>query len=132
MSYDLAVFDVEAAPKTRDDFLAWYDRKTEWNEPIDYNDPGNLSPSLRKFFNGMIELFPPLNGPLRYEPKSDLEEDPDEITDYCMSNDLIYMGFRWSVVDAAFAKVKEAAQLCGVGFFNVSSEEGEIVLPTAH
>ena len=30
MSYDLAVFDMEAVPRERAQFLAWYDTQTEW------------------------------------------------------------------------------------------------------
>lgn len=33
MSYDLMVFEKTKAPKTRKEFLEWYEKQTEWGEP---------------------------------------------------------------------------------------------------
>ncbi len=49
MSYDLMVFNKEAAPKTRSKFLSWYDQQTEWAEGHGYDDPAHTSPELRNW-----------------------------------------------------------------------------------
>jgi hypothetical protein len=58
------VFDPAAAPRNREDFLQWYDRQTEWAEGHSYDDPEVTTPALASWFAEMLQLFPPMNGPL--------------------------------------------------------------------
>jgi hypothetical protein len=43
MSYDLMVFEPEAAPKEHDRFLEWYGVQTKWSEGHSYGDPAITS-----------------------------------------------------------------------------------------
>ena len=36
MSYDLMVFEKTKAPTTKKEFIAWYEKQTEWGEEHDY------------------------------------------------------------------------------------------------
>lgn len=124
MSYDLAVFVPEIAPRERVDFMAWYREKIRWAEDLDYDDPGNLDPSLEAYFHHLREGFPPMNGPFASE---DLED--QRVTDFCCAHDLLYMGFSWKVAEEAHEAVRSLAIGEGVGFFDVSADNGEILFP---
>jgi hypothetical protein len=125
MSYDLMVFRKEAAPTSRSAFMDWYKNQTEWSEPHGYDDPTNTSPKLRDWFMEIIKTFPAMNGPYA----SDDDEENDFLTDYSVGNDVIYIGFSWSVAEKAYDAVLELAEKHGVGFFDVSSDNGDIFFP---
>lgn len=126
MSYDLMVFERNTAPQDATAFMEWYEKQTEWNEPHDYDNPAVTSPALQNFYSAMIQAFPDMNGP--DAPDEDqldkLEEQGLDVylTDYSIGKDIIYMAFRWSVMDEAWEKVRELARLHQVGFCNVSSK----------
>ena len=44
MSYDLMVFDPEAAPVDRHAFMEWYEAQAEWSEDHSYDDPSVSTP----------------------------------------------------------------------------------------
>jgi len=125
MSYDLMVFRKEAAPTSRSAFMNWYENQTEWSEPHGYDDPAKTSPKLRDWFMEIIKTFPAMNGPYA----SDDDEENDFLTDYSIGNDVIYIGFSWSVAEKAYHTVLELAEKHGVGFFDVSSDNGDIFFP---
>jgi hypothetical protein len=79
MSYDLMVFEPEAAPKQHEEFLAWYTEQTESAEGVTDGDPSIASARLRDWFSEMIKTFPPLNGPFAGE---ELPVDEASATDY--------------------------------------------------
>jgi len=124
MSYDLMVFRKEAAPKVRNDFMEWFRAQVTWSEDHSYNDPANSSPELRDWFMEMIESFPSLNGPF-----ASFEYDNPRIADYCIGRDVIYVAFTWSVPEQAYDKMYELAKKHGVGFFDVSNDDGDILFP---
>lgn len=124
MSYDLMVFRKEAAPKTRTDFMKWYEEQTEWTEEHSYDDPANTSTELRNWFMEMIQTFPAMNGPFASED----DENP-KVSDYSVGKDVIYVAFAWSLAEQAFNKMLELAEKHGVGFFDVSSDNGDLLLP---
>lgn len=126
MSYDLMVFDPEAAPNGRREFLAWYDRQTEGSESHGYNNPSIPSALLQNWFNEILRSFPPMNGPLA--PKDDPEDDTT-LTDYSVGRQVIYAAFAWSQAKAAYELVFRLAAKYGVGFFDVSSDEAPVWLP---
>jgi hypothetical protein len=123
MSYDLMVFEPTAAPKDRAAFMDWYRQQTQWSEGHSYNDPKVASPGLQHWFQEMIQFFPAMNGPFA----SDL--DTPEVTDHCIGKDVIYSAFAWSVANEARANMRALAIKHGVGFFDVSDTNGEILLP---
>ncbi|WP_369935003.1 hypothetical protein [Xanthomonas tesorieronis] len=126
MSYDLAVFDMDAAPRERAPFLAWYDTQTEWNEEHAYDDPAVSSAPLRAWFLDIIAAFPPMNGPLAAD---DNDGEPGRVTDYSVGRSLIYAAFAWPQAQDAHATVFGLAAKHGVGFFDASSELGEVWWP---
>jgi len=124
MSYDLMVFRKEAAPKTRTDFMKWYEDQTEWTEEHSYDDPANTSPELRNWFMEIIQTFPAMNGSFA----SDDDDNPN-VSDYSVGKDVIYVAFAWSLAEQAYNKMLELAEKHGVGFFDVSSDNGDILFP---
>ena len=124
MSYDLMVFDADAAPKVRQLFLEWYEQ--QFIEMSPYNDPVILTPGLHAWLLEMIQTFPLLNGPLAQE---ELPEDETAATDYSLSQNSIYADFAWSKAKEAHAKTTRLAAKHGIVFFDVSSSKGEIWFP---
>lgn len=133
MSYDLMVFEKAKAPATRKEFMAWYQKQTEWSEEHDSQTIRISSPALQNWFMEMIEKFPPMNG--EYAPNLDpLDEAEAEdlerhLVDYCIDRNVIYAAFSWSVAEEAYEEMRRLAQKHQVGFFNVSADEGDIILP---
>ena len=50
MSYDLMVFERTKAPTTKKEFMAWYEKQTEWEEGHDYQTISVSSPALKNWF----------------------------------------------------------------------------------
>lgn len=121
------VFDPDAAPADREEFLAWFRDQTRWREEHGYDDPAVCSPALRAWFHEMREQFPPLNGPLR-SPDAD---DP-KTTDYSFGRSVIYAAFAWSEESEARNAMFNLAKKHGIGFFDVSSDEGDVWAPTSY
>ena len=133
MSYDLMVFEKYKAPAVRKEFMVWYEKQTEWSEEHDYQTISVASPSLKNWFMEMIEKFPPMNG--KYTPnldpfdESEAEDLERHSVDYSIGRDMIYAAFSWSVAEEAYEQMRSLAQKHGVGFFDVSGEKSEIILP---
>lgn len=126
MSYDLMVFDPDQAPRGRAEFLDWYNKQTEWGEDHDYNDPEVTTPALKAWFFDMIEEYPALNGPYATG-----DVDDPNIADYSFGYAIIYVGFGWPEADRARKRTFETAKKHRVGFFDVSSRDGGVWVPTA-
>lgn len=127
MSYDLMVFEPQKAPKSKKDFMLWYDKLTEWGEDVDYNEPEHTSESLKNWFFEMIKTFPAMNGSYAADD-SEFDEDNSYVSDYSIASDAIYVAFAWSVAENAYAKTIELDKKHNVGFFDVSGD-CEIFLP---
>lgn len=118
------VFRKEAAPKTRTEFMKWYEDQTEWTEEHSYDDPANTSPELRNWFMEMIQTFPAMNGPFASD-----DDDNTNVSDYSVGKDVIYVAFAWSLAEEAYKTMLKLAEKHGVGFFDVSSDNGDILFP---
>lgn len=131
MSYDLMVFEKAEAPKTREEFMEWFGKQTEWGEDHDYQTISVSSPTLQSWFMEMKETFPPMNG--EYAPDEEMLDEQKSLevylTDYCIGREVIYAAFAWSVAEEAYGLVRKLAQKHGVGFFDVSAANGDIILP---
>lgn len=125
MSYDLMVFRPEIAPRTRPEFMRWYQDQTQWSEGHSYDDPAITSENLKNWFMEMIGSYPAMNGPYANEE----DEANDYITDYSIGKDVIYAAFSWSLAEQAYEKTKALAEEHAVGFFDVSAYEGDILFP---
>lgn len=119
-------FNPAAAPRSREEFLAWFHAQSEWGEAHSYDDPENTDPPLREWLLEFLKEFPALNGP--HAAGDDMIDDP-HVTDYSMAKDVVYCCFAWSLAAEAFQKLKRSTARHGVGFFNVSADPGEIVFP---
>lgn len=131
MSYDLMVFERANAPKTKKEFLVWFENQTQWNEDHDYQTVGVSSQALQNWFMEIKDIFPPMNGEYTPDDKA-LAADEDlelHLTDYSIGREIIYAAFAWSVSEEAYRVVRELARKHGAGFFNVSGSDGEILLP---
>ena len=124
MSYDAMVFDPEAAPRNKGEFLRWYGEQTEWSDERSYDDPAITTPALRNLFLDMIKTFPAMNGPYA----GDDVDDP-RLTDYSIGTSVIYAGFAWSMADEAYKTMYEMAMKHGIGFYNASGSDDEIFFP---
>ncbi|MCP4150713.1 MAG: hypothetical protein GY757_23400 [bacterium] len=124
MSYDLMVFDPQAAPAGRESFLEWYQQQTEWEEEHGYDAPAVSTPALRDCFFDMITLYPAMNGPYAQEDVED-EDDP-KISEYCVGQSVIYVSFAWSMAKDAYKTLFNMAEKHKLGFFDVSTAEGEV------
>jgi len=131
MSYDLMVFEKTKAPKTRKEFLAWFEKQTEWGEDHDYQTISVSSPALQNWFMEMKETFPPMNG--EYAPDDELLDEDEDLerhtVDYSIGKDVIYAAFAWSTAEEAYDLTRKLAQKHDVGFFDVSGADGDIILP---
>lgn len=126
MSYDLMAFDPKAAPFDRVAFLEWYQQQTNWTPGRKYEDPSSSSPALREWFLEMIKQYPPMNGP--FSPK-DSDVDDSKLTDYSVSDSVIYAAFAWSEAQTVRTIMLDLAKKHGVGFFDVSAENGAVCIP---
>jgi len=107
--------------------MDWYEQQTQWAEGHGYDDPTVSTAKLRAWFMEIIQSFPPLNGPLSQD---DLPEDEASATDYSVGKSVIYCAFAWPKAELAYDTVFDLAQKHGVGFFNVSSGNEEVWLPS--
>jgi hypothetical protein len=124
MSYDLMVFRADIVPRTRPEFMSWYNEQTKWAEGHSYNDPIVTSEELKNWFMEMIITFPAMNGPYAVS-------DPGNyfVTDYCIGKDVIYVTFSWSIAEKAYEVTKSIAEKHRVGFFDASANDGDILFP---
>lgn len=125
MSYDLMVFREDAAPRNRIEFMKWYGLQTSWKETHGYNNPAVTSPELQKFLIEMTEYFPAMNGQFKRQLKTGSNTEAD----YTIGAEVIYITFDWSFADAAYKVTKSLAEKYRVGFFDVSADDGEIIIP---
>ena len=122
MSYDLMVFEPSAAPRSREAFLQWYAAQTDWSESHAYNDPNQTSEGLRRWYELVSREFPNMNPP---DPEEEVDPDNLRLTDYSIGRNLIYAAFAWSQAETAYELVRNAAVEAGVGFYDVSGDEGD-------
>ncbi len=118
------VFSPDSAPRTRSEFMIWYQDQITWAEEHSYDDPGVASDNLKNWFMEMITTFPAINGPY-----ADDDLDSDYATDYSIGKDAIYVAFAWSVAEMAYEVTKDIAEKHNVGFFDVSTDDGDILFP---
>jgi hypothetical protein len=123
MSYDLMVFSNGAAPKTRAEFLVWYDTQTKWAEEHPYDDPAITTPELRSWLLEMEQTFPDMNGPNASHDHASAYE-----TDYSIGRVVIYAAFSWSLAKEANERAHRLAQKHQVGLYDPSFES-PILLP---
>jgi len=125
------VFEKARAPITKAEFMKWYETQTEWSEDHDYQTPSVSSLTLQNWYQSMKSVFPPMNGidAPTDEQIEENEELENNLADYCIGRDVIYVAFGWSVANKAYELAKQLAKQHNVGFFDVSTDDGDILLP---
>lgn len=113
------VFDPAVAPHDRGAFVAWYHEQAEWSEPHGYDDPAVTTPALRAWYEAIRKTYPNMNG-----PDGASEDRFDDSADYSIGRHVIYAGFRWSQAEQVYPLVRSLAVTYGVGFYDVSGDEG--------
>ena len=100
--------------------------KTKWSEDHGYDDPALSSEHLRAWFEDIIRIFPPMNG-----PSAQVQSLKDEAssTDYAIGEDFIYASFAWSKAEQAYMTVARLAEKHQLGLFNASSSGEEVWIP---
>lgn len=129
MSYDLMAFETSKAPQERAAFMKWYEQQVQWSEDHAYNDPSVLSEALQHFYIELSEQFPNMN--VEDEIFEAMEEagTDNRLTDYSLGTSVIYAAFAYSVAEESYTAMRELAIKHKVGFFDVSSNEGDIIFP---
>jgi hypothetical protein len=115
MSYDLFVFDPSAAPRERAAFLAWFNNQVEDGECYFVGS----SVCLQAWHNAMLPQWPDMQ-----EIDDDQADDP-HVTGYSCTPQSIYIDFRWSVAEEAYEATRRNAVQHGVGFYDVSGDDGD-------
>ncbi|MGC1421887.1 MAG: hypothetical protein WA354_07870 [Terracidiphilus sp.] len=126
MSYDLMVFEPDAVPAGHAEFVHWCVQRTKWSEDHGYDDPALSSEHLRAWFEDIIRIFPPMNGP---SAGVQVPEDEASSTDYAIGEDFIYASFAWSKAEQAYMTVARLAEKHQLGLFNASSSGEEVWIP---
>ena len=123
MSYDLMVFSPTAAPKTKPEFMVWYETQTAWAEDHSYDDPAETTPALQAWLQEMERTFPDINGSSVTDEHASTYE-----TDYSIGKVAIYAAFSWSLAREASETAQRLAQKHQVGFWDPSFE-GPVLVP---
>ena len=118
MSYDLLAFDANAAPRDRAAFKEWWAVQSQWGEGHGYNDPSVTTPELQRFYELMTSEFRDIGS------LSDDEDADSKTSDYSIGMSVIYVAFPWSEADVAYDKFRESVVMSGVGFYEVSMDQG--------
>ncbi len=114
------VFEPSAAPREPQAFREWYRAQTEWSEPHAYNDPQTTTEGLRRWYEILNAEFPNMN-PLDFDS---VDVDHPRLSDYSIGREVIYAAFPWSAAEAAYELTRRAAVETGVGFYDVSGDDG--------
>lgn len=104
--------------------MEWYQQQTQWKESHSHDNADLTTPDLQAWYREMLSQYPAMNGP-------DASDDVDnpKMTDYSISKSIIYAAFQWSEAGKALNTVFHLAAKYGVGFFDVSAEDGGVWVP---
>lgn len=118
MSYDLMVFEEKNAPRTKEEFMKWYDEQTQWKEDHDYSDVNVCSTGLQKFYNLLKEEYIFADDDM---DEIDVEDEENKYIDHCaFGREIIYLCFPRGASDYAYEDMLDFAMESKVGFFDVS------------
>ena len=121
LSADLLVFEKNKVPTEPIEFLKWFYKKSKWESDRDYYDIEGTSENLINFFMEIKKEYPEMNGPYALSDEEIINhpELESKLTDYTIDEDLIYMGFSWSVSEKAYESVQALAYKYNLGFFDM-------------
>lgn len=129
MSYDLMVFEPDAAPMDYAEFLAWFAEQMKCDEDHRYKDPAEASERLRTWLREMLNVFPSGAGQFYETEPTDLDE--DSYSGYSIGREMIYTIFVPVKAEPARQTAVDLATKYGLGLFEPSSEQAEMWRPDA-
>lgn len=62
-------------------------------------------------------------------PQYENEDLDSHVTDYSIGKEVIYATFSWSTAEEAYELTRKLAKKYDMGFFDVSENDGDIILP---
>ena len=124
MSYDLMVFEPDSSFEQRDRFAAWYQAQTKWGEGHDYNSIEKTTPKLQAWLLDSMQQFPSTNS-----PSASIADESEFDTEYSIGSKLIYCCYAWPHADAAYQCAFSLAEKHRVGFYDTSSDTGQVWMP---
>jgi hypothetical protein len=129
MSYDLMVFETDAAPMDYAEFLAWFAEQMKCDEEHDYKNPAETTERLRGWLREMLNVFPSGAGQFYESEPTDLDE--DNYSGYSIGREMIYAIFVPVKAESARQTAFDLAAKFGLGLFEPSSEPAEMWRPEA-
>lgn len=129
MSYDLMAFEPSKAPKERKAFMDWYEQQVQWSEDHGYHNLSVCSVALQRFYSELAEHFPNMNVDDEIFEAMEEAGTDNRLTDYSLGSSIIYAAFAYSVAEEAYTTMRDLALKHKVGFFDVSTDDGEIYFP---
>jgi hypothetical protein len=127
MAYSLAVFEPKLEFRDRQTFVNWWEERTAWRDGLNYYDPANTTPKLRAWFNDMIEIFPPLNGPL--SKPNVFDRNTGWEAEYTIAHELISVGVPTFKASMAYETSIRLAAKHSVGLFEASESPSAAHFP---
>lgn len=128
MSYDLSAFEPAAAPKTRRNFLRWYEQQTEWGKDHGRDDPSVATPALRAVYAGLVDVFPSMDEDLPYHIRVPAKAE-NRLAAYSVGDYVLAASFAEEWAERAQELMEQLCREHGAGCFEVSEENGRILLP---
>ena len=128
MSYDLVVFDPDAAPTEHAAFLAWFRSHDDEADLFDATRSDFSTPKLRSWLEEVLKTFPAMNG---HYAAAEQDVDDPHLTDYGIERTHIYACFAWSVAESAYNTVMSLADKYGIAVYEISDPEGAIWRPNS-
>lgn len=126
-SYDLMVFEPDAAPKVYAEFLRWFAEQMECNEGHGYANAAEASELLRGWLTEMLQIFP--SGADQLEEDGPVGLDEDRYSGYSVGRQMIYVIFVPSESELARCTAFTLAEKFGLGLFEPSSAGAEVWRP---
>ena len=115
MSYDLAVFQADGAPREPEQFMDWFYALREVAEESETSLPSPANANFAGFYEDMVRDFPDMNG-----PSGENRDEGEDLTGYEFQPDHIYMDFRWSASERAVNTVIILAKKHGLGLYDLN------------
>ena len=115
MSYDLVVFEPDAAPADRNGFLTWYTEAAQLGDGKLACNPTATAPILQAWYRDMIKAFPALIGP---DAPAFREIDDERSAEYRFGPTAIFASFQWEASRKVQLQALRLARSHGVGLFD--------------
>jgi hypothetical protein len=127
MSYDLMVFEPEAAPIGYAEFFAWFAEQMQCGEDHGYGDSVEASDRLQAWHTEMLKVFP--SGVGAFDESAGIDE--DSYSGYSIGREMIYVIFMPVKAELARRTAVDLAAKYELGLFEPSSEQAEMWRPEA-